>query len=73
MLTDNSFGDGMRWITVAPSRECETAIVFVEVDTDEKKARVGSQAAGHILFLIETDDCLCEYHIMKEKEGSLFR
>ncbi|UHA61219.1 VOC family protein [Metabacillus litoralis] len=67
LLTDNSFGEGMRWVTVASSRESETAIVFVEADTAEKKARVGSQAADHVFLVIETDDCLREYHIMKEK------
>lgn len=67
LLTDNSFGEGMRWVTVASSRESETAIVFVEADTVEKKARVGSQAAEHVFLVIETNDCLREYHIMKEK------
>ncbi|MCM3411653.1 VOC family protein [Metabacillus litoralis] len=67
LLTDNSFGEGMRWVTVAPSRECGTPIVFVEADNDEKKARVGSQAAEHVFLVIETNDCLREYHIMKEK------
>lgn len=67
LLTDNSFGEDMRWVTVASSRESETAIVFVEADTVEKKARVGSQAADHVFLVIETDDCLREYHIMKEK------
>ncbi|MFV2047373.1 VOC family protein [Metabacillus sp. YM-086] len=67
LLTDNSFGEGMRWVTVAPSRESGTPIVFVEADNDEKKARVGSQAAEHVFLVIETNDCLREYHIMKEK------
>jgi len=67
LLTDNQFGEGMRWVTVAPSQESETAIVFVKADTDEKNARVGSQAAQHVFLVIETDDCIRDYHRMKEK------
>jgi catechol 2,3-dioxygenase-like lactoylglutathione lyase family enzyme len=67
LISDNSFGEGMRWVTVAPAKQHETAIVFVEADTDEKKERVGSQAAGHVFLVIETDDCIRDYHNMKEK------
>lgn len=67
LLTDNQFGEGMRWVTVAPSQESETAIVFVKADTAEKNARVGSQAAQHVFLVIETDDCIRDYHRMKEK------
>jgi catechol 2,3-dioxygenase-like lactoylglutathione lyase family enzyme len=68
LLTDNTFGEGFRWVTVAPSKNHETAIVFVEADTEEKKARVGSQAAGHVFLVIETDDFIRDYTSMKEKD-----
>ncbi|OAS82997.1 MULTISPECIES: VOC family protein [Metabacillus] len=67
LISDNSFGEGMRWVTVAPAKQHETAIVFVEADTDDKKERVGSQAAGHVFLVIETDDCIRDYQNMKEK------
>ncbi|MBO1512728.1 VOC family protein [Metabacillus bambusae] len=67
LISDNSFGEGMRWVTVAPAKQHETAIVFVEADTDEKKERVGSQVAGHVFLVIETDDCIRDYNNMKEK------
>lgn len=67
VLTDNTFGEGMRWVTVAPSKNHETAIVFVEADTEEKKERVGSQAAGHVFLVIETADFIRDYSSMKEK------
>jgi catechol 2,3-dioxygenase-like lactoylglutathione lyase family enzyme len=67
LITDNSFGEGMRWVTVAPSKQNETAIVFVEADTDEKKHLVGSQAAQHVFLVIETDDFFRDYSLMKEK------
>jgi catechol 2,3-dioxygenase-like lactoylglutathione lyase family enzyme len=67
LISDNSFGEGMRWVTVAPATQHETAIVFVEADTDDKKERVGSQAAGHVFLVIETDDCIRDFQNMKEK------
>lgn len=67
VLTDNTFGEGMRWVTVAPSKNHETAIVFVEADTEEKKERVGTQAAGHVFLVIETADFIRDYSSMKEK------
>jgi catechol 2,3-dioxygenase-like lactoylglutathione lyase family enzyme len=67
LLTDNTFGEGMRWVTVAPSKNHETAIVFVEADTEEKKERVGTQAAGHVFLVIETADFIRDYSSMKEK------
>jgi catechol 2,3-dioxygenase-like lactoylglutathione lyase family enzyme len=67
LLSNNTFGEGMRWVTVAPSKNHETAIVFVEADTEEKKALVGSQAADHVFLVIETDDFIRDYTSMKEK------
>jgi catechol 2,3-dioxygenase-like lactoylglutathione lyase family enzyme len=67
LITDHSFGEGMRWVTVAPSKQHETAIVFVEAETEDKMDRVGSQAAKHVFLVIETDDCIRDYTIMKEK------
>ncbi|WP_245552928.1 VOC family protein [Brevibacillus massiliensis] len=72
LLTDNSFGNGMRWVTVAPSQNNETAIVFVKADTAEKLERVGSQAANHVLLVLQTDDCLRDYRMMKAKGVHFF-
>ncbi|MCM3700112.1 VOC family protein [Paenibacillus macerans] len=65
LLTDNAFGGGMRWVTVAPAQDAGTAIVFVEADTADKAARVGSQAAGHVFLTVQTDDCYRDYEKMK--------
>lgn len=65
LLTDNNFSPGMRWVTVAPSEDADTAIVFVEANTAEKKARVGSQAANHVFLVVQTDDCCRDYETMK--------
>lgn len=65
LLADNAFGNGMRWVSVAPSKEAETAIVFVEADTANKKERLGTQAADHVFLVIQTDDCYRDYEKMK--------
>jgi predicted enzyme related to lactoylglutathione lyase len=72
LLSDQSFGEGMRWVTVVPSKRSETAIVFVQADTDAKKERVGSQAAQHVFLVIETDDLNRDYTTMKEKGVTFF-
>ncbi|GBG06672.1 glyoxalase [Paenibacillus agaridevorans] len=65
LLADNEFGGGMRWVSLAPSRECQTAIVLVLADSEEKRARVGSQVANHVNLVIQTDDCRRDYEVMK--------
>ncbi|NIK75377.1 putative enzyme related to lactoylglutathione lyase [Paenibacillus castaneae] len=67
LITDNSFGGGIRWVTVAPSSNNETAIVLVRADTDEKLERLGSQAANHVFLVIHTDDCRRDYEQMKSR------
>lgn len=67
LLTDQAFGNGMRWVTAAPSRDAETAIVFAEADTPEKAARVGTQAADHVFLVVQTDDCYRDYEKMRSK------
>jgi catechol 2,3-dioxygenase-like lactoylglutathione lyase family enzyme len=67
LVTDNSFGQGMRWVTVAPSRDNETAIVLVEADSKDKVERLGSQAANHVFLVIHTDNCRRDYEQMKAR------
>ena len=50
-LADNPMGEDARWISVAPDKNNETKIVFVKADTQEKRDRVGSQAADHVLLV----------------------
>lgn len=72
LLTDNNFGNGMRWVTVSPSSANETAIVFVKADTDEKLARLGSQAADHVFLVVQTDDCRRDYEKMRSNGVRFF-
>jgi catechol 2,3-dioxygenase-like lactoylglutathione lyase family enzyme len=72
LLADNSFGNGMRWVNVAPSSNNETSIVLVEADTIEKMERLGSQAANHVFLVIHTDDCRSDYEEMKARGVHFF-
>lgn len=67
LLANNDFGNGKRWVAVAPSNNNETSIVLVETDSDEKLNRLGSQVANHVLLVIHTDDCHRDYEQMKAK------
>jgi catechol 2,3-dioxygenase-like lactoylglutathione lyase family enzyme len=72
LLADDAFGNGMRFVKVAPSRGNETAIVFVEADSSEKLERLGSQVANHVFLVIHTDDCRRDYEQMKAKGVHFF-
>ncbi|GGD97760.1 VOC family protein [Paenibacillus nasutitermitis] len=72
LLSDNTFGEGMRWVAVAPSKDSETAVVFVEADTPGKKERVGNQAANHVFLVVHTNDCRRDYSMMKSKGVTFF-
>jgi catechol 2,3-dioxygenase-like lactoylglutathione lyase family enzyme len=72
LLADNAFGNGMRWVAVAPSSINETSIVFVEADSIEKLERLGSQVANHVFLVIHTDDCHRDYELMKSKGVHFF-
>jgi len=72
LLADNSFGNGMRWVSIAPSSNNETSIVLVEANTSEKIERLGSQAANHVFLVIHTDDCRLDYEEMKSRGVHFF-
>jgi len=72
LLADNSFGNGKRWVTVAPCSSNETAIVLVEANLSEKVDRLGSQVANHVFLVIHTDDCRRDYEEMKSRGVHFF-
>jgi catechol 2,3-dioxygenase-like lactoylglutathione lyase family enzyme len=64
---DNAFGEGNRWLTVAPSDQLDLEIVFVKADTPDKKEIVGKQGASHVFLTLQTDDCFRDFQDMKNK------
>lgn len=67
LLADNAFSNGMRWVSIAPAAGVGegAAIVLVKADTDEKRARVGSQVSDHVNIVIETEDCRGDYERLR--------
>ena len=64
--SDNQFGKGNRWLTVAPPDQTDLEIIFVKADTTEKQAIVGKQASDHVFLTLQTDDCQRDFKMMKE-------
>ncbi|MCU7490805.1 MAG: VOC family protein [Bacteroidota bacterium] len=67
LISDNDFGNGFRWVTVAPQKQSDTAIVFVLADTEEKRSKIGVQASDHVFMTFITDNCMRDYERMKAK------
>jgi catechol 2,3-dioxygenase-like lactoylglutathione lyase family enzyme len=56
-----------RWLLVRLPDNKEFCINLDVAKTSEHKALVGRQAGDLPLFSIETDDCLSEYRVLKER------
>jgi predicted enzyme related to lactoylglutathione lyase len=59
-------GEAGRWLTVSPAGAEFPQIALVEADTPAKRERVGSQTAGHVDFVFQTDDFDAEYERLLE-------
>lgn len=70
--SDNQFGGGNRWLTVAPPDQTDIEIIFVKADTPEKHELVGKQASDHVFLTLQTDDCWKDFKEMKEKGVHFF-
>jgi catechol 2,3-dioxygenase-like lactoylglutathione lyase family enzyme len=69
---DNEFGEGDRWVSLAPPAQKDTELVLVEALTDETRQRVGNQAGDHVFIVVETDDCYKSYQALKAKGVKFF-
>ena len=63
-VSDAKIGPGMRWVSVAPSENNETVIVFEQATTAADKARLGKQFTGMMLNIM-TDDMDETYRTLK--------
>ena len=64
---DTMFGEGMRWVTVAPKNQPDLEITFVKADSREKLKSLGKQAGDHVFLTLETDNCRRDYEAMKAR------
>ncbi len=67
LRNDVSFGNGQRWVTVSPRHQKEVEITLVLADTDDKKERVGSQAANHVFLVVQSDDVHRDFEELRSK------
>jgi catechol 2,3-dioxygenase-like lactoylglutathione lyase family enzyme len=59
-------GEAGRWVTVSPGGTEFPQIALVEADTPAKRDRVGTQTAGHVNLVFQTDDFDAEYERLME-------
>jgi catechol 2,3-dioxygenase-like lactoylglutathione lyase family enzyme len=64
---DTTFGEGMRWVTVALKTQPDLEITFVKADSTEKLKSLGKQAGDHVFLTLETNNCNRDYEAMKAK------
>jgi predicted enzyme related to lactoylglutathione lyase len=62
---DEEMEEGGRWVTVAPA-EGGTRLALVAADSAAKRERVGTQAADHVLLVLESDDCRADYERLSD-------
>lgn len=55
-VVEDGVSDGRRRVVVAPAGGAGSALVLKEADTDDRRAMVGRQGGGVVLFFLETDD-----------------
>ena len=55
LITDNPQPDGKRWVTVAPEAG-GPALLLARAATPGQRARIGDQAGGRVLLILETGD-----------------
>lgn len=59
-------GEAGRWLTVSPPGQEFPQLALVEADTPAKRERVGSQTAGNVNLVFQTDDVDAEYERLLE-------
>jgi len=64
---DETVEEGTRWLTVAPPGSGGPELTLVRADTDEKRARVGSQVADHVAVVFRSDDCRGDFERLTDR------
>jgi Lactoylglutathione lyase and related lyases len=64
---DAKFWGDQRWVTVSPKDQLDFELTFVLADSEEKQAALGKQAGDHVLFTLDTDDCIRDYKALSAK------
>jgi catechol 2,3-dioxygenase-like lactoylglutathione lyase family enzyme len=64
---DSDFGDGKRWVLVAPPGARETCLLLAKATTAAQQLRVGDQAGGRVFLFLHSDNFWHDYQRMLER------
>ena len=54
VVEDTPFGDGKRWVRVAPPGGSGTALLLARAASVEQERRIGDQTGGRVSFFLQT-------------------
>lgn len=56
LIEDTDFGNGKRWVLIAPPGSTETRLLLGKASTPEQIAAIGNQTGGRVFLILFTDD-----------------
>ena len=72
LAEDVDFGNGKRWVVVAPAGGQGVRLLLAEAKDEEERSRIGNQTGGRVFLFLETDDFHRDHAAMHAK-GVAFR
>lgn len=67
LVEDTDFGDGKRWVVVAPKHTQGTSLLLAQASTKQQEDAVGNQAGGRVFLFLQTDDFHRDFQFMTEQ------
>ena len=68
-LMEDTFleSENKRWVVVAPTGSCESALLLAKASGDDQFEVVGKQTGGRVAFFLYTDDFWRDFEAYKSK------
>jgi predicted enzyme related to lactoylglutathione lyase len=70
-ITDRQIPNGMRWVTVAPTKDSETRITLEDIKDSERAGVLPKALGSGTTWVFFTDDCRKTYRELKAKGVSM--
>jgi len=67
LVEDTDFGNGKRWVVVAPKNTQGTSLLLAQASTEQQENAVGNQAGGRVFLFLQTDDFYRDFKLMAEQ------
>ncbi|MDC7683472.1 VOC family protein [Asticcacaulis sp. BYS171W] len=71
LIEDTDFGNGKRWVLIAPPGSHETRLLLGKASTPEQIAAIGHQTGGRVFLILFTDD-FARDHASFSAAGAVF-